>query len=259
MRKLETVKDKNIQNLETKDILNQMNNKIKKLENVQGWKNLQKLIFPPMCGICGKLNENYLCNRCNLELQKEAQFQVDTYITETGFQRKYFDEHIYFFKYQGLIREQIINYKFNDEAYKYKAISNFILKNFILKNIKLFQILNNYDLIVPVPISKKRQKERGYNQAELIARQIAKALEKRIVTNCLYKSKNIVAQSTLNKEEREENIKDVYTIKNEGVLLKQRVLLVDDIYTTGSTANECCRILQGAKPAKIGVMTIAKD
>lgn len=259
MRKLGIVQDKNIQNLEAKEILNQMNNKIKKLENMQVWKNLQKLIFPPVCGICGKLNENYLCNRCNLELQKEAQFQVDSYITETGFQRKHFDEHIYFFKYQGLIREQIINYKFNDEAYKYKAISNFILKNFILKDIKSFQILNNYDLIVPVPISKKRLKERGYNQAELIARQIAKALEKRIVTNCLCKSKNIVAQSTLNKQEREENIKDVYTIKNERVLLKQRVLLVDDIYTTGSTANECCRILQEAKPAKIGVMMIAKD
>ena len=232
-----------------------------KLKNIynQWWENFQKLVFPPVCGICGKLNENYLCGRCNIMLQKEAFFQVDNYITETGFKRKYFDEHIYFFQYQGLIREQIINYKFNDEAYKYKAISNFILKNFILKDLKILQILNKYDVIIPVPISKKRLKERGYNQAELIANQIAKTLEKCIITNCLYKDKNIVAQSTLNRDEREQNIKDVYELKNEKNLLNKMVLLVDDIYTTGSTVNECCRILEIAQTRKIGVMTIAKD
>ena len=132
------------------------------------WENLESLIFPPVCGICGKLNENYLCGRCNLSLQKESKFQIDKYLTETGFKRKYFDEHIYFFQYQGLIREQIINYKFNDKAYKYRAISNFIIKNFISKDIEVFQYLNQYDVIIPVPISKKRFKERGYNQAELI-------------------------------------------------------------------------------------------
>lgn len=230
-----------------------------KLENLHWWRNFESLIFPPKCGICGKLNENYLCGRCNLELKKEARFQSDSYITETGFKRKKFNEHIYFFQYQGLIREQIINYKFNDEAYKYNAISNFVLQNFILKESSIFQILNNYDVIVPVPISKKRMKERGYNQAELIAKPIARVLGKRMVTKCLYKSKNIIAQSTLNKHEREENIKDVYNLKNGEIILNKKVLLVDDIYTTGSTANECCRMLEKAGTKKIGVMTIAKD
>jgi len=75
----------------------------------------------------------------------------------------------------------------------------------------------------------------------------------------LYKSKNIIAQSTLNKEQREENIKDVYALKNKKILSNKKVLLVDDIYTTGSTANECCRVLAEANTSKIGVMTIAKD
>lgn len=230
-----------------------------KNRNIKWWENVQKLIFPPVCGICGKLNENYLCSKCNFELQKEAFFQIDNYITETGFKRKYFEEHIYFFQYQGLIREQIINYKFNDEAYKYKFISNFILNNFILKDSKIFQIINDYDLIIPVPVSKKRFKERGYNQAELIAKQIAKRLDKDLITNCLYKDKNIVAQSTLNKEEREQNIKNVYILKNEDLLKGKKILLVDDIYTTGSTANECSRIIATGATTKIGVLTIAKD
>ena len=156
--------------------------------NIKWWENVQKLIFPPVCGICGKLNKNYLCNKCNLELQKEAFFQIDNYITETGFKRKNFEEHIYFFQYQGLIREQIINYKFNEESYKYKFISNFILNNFILKDSKIFQIINDYDIIVPVPVSKKRFKARGYNQAELIAKQIAEKLDTDLITNCLYRT-----------------------------------------------------------------------
>jgi len=230
-----------------------------KMEKSQGWENVKMLVFPPVCGICGKLSEKYLCNRCNLSLQKGAEFQVESYITETGFRRKHFREHIYFFQYQGLIREQIINYKFNDEAYKYKAISNFILKNFILKSEKVFQVINEYDVIIPVPISTKRLKERGYNQSELIAKEIAKVLKKPMLNNCLYKNKNILAQSKLNKEEREINIQGVYSIKNEEKLLGKKILLFDDIYTTGSTANECCRILENAKSKKIGVMTIAKD
>lgn len=232
---------------------------IQRLENANWWGKFQVLIFPPVCGICGKINKNYLCGRCNLELQRCAEIQRDSYITEAGFKRKHFDEHIYFFQYQGLIREQIIKYKFNDEAYKYKAISNFILKNFILKDSNIFKIINDYDVIIPVPVSKKRFKERGYNQAELVARQIAKVLDKRLVTNSLYKSKNIVAQSTLNKEEREENIKGVYEVKNKENLLNKKVLLIDDIYTTGSTANECCRVLEQVGTNKIGVMTLAKD
>lgn len=233
-----------------------MSNQTEKILKEYWWEKLQKLIFPPVCGICGKINENYLCARCNLELKKQAKFQVDNYISVNGFKRKYFDEHIYFFQYKGLIREQIIKYKFNDEAYKYKAISNFILKNLISQNLK---VLDNYNVIIPVPVSAKRYKERGYNQVELIAKEIAKVLDRKIITDCLYKTKNIIAQSKLNKEEREENIKDAYEIKHKEKLTNQKVLLIDDIYTTGSTANECSRVLKQAIPNKIGVLTIAKD
>ena len=230
-----------------------------KNSNNHWWENLQKLIFPPVCGICGKLNENYLCNKCKVALQKEAFFKIDNYITEKGFKRKNFEEHIYFFQYQGLIREQIINYKFNEESYKYKFISNFILNNYILKDSKIFQIIDDYDIIIPVPVSKKRFKQRGYNQAELIAKPISKKISKDLITNCVYKDKNIVAQSTLNKEEREENIKNVYILKNKEILKDKKILLIDDIYTTGSTVNECSRIIAKAETTKIGVLTIAKD
>ena len=220
---------------------------------------IEKLIFPPKCGICGKLSEKYLCNKCKIDLQKIYNFQVESYITDSGFCRKNFEEHIYFFQYDGLIRDQIINFKFNEESYKYKMFAEVITKNIIFSNKKAFQIIKSYDIIIPVPISKKRLKERGYNQSQLIAKQIAKATEMQLEEHCLYKNKNIIAQSMLNKEQREENIKGVYSIKHKEKLQNKKVLLFDDIYTTGSTANECCRIIKEAKTKKIGVMTIAKD
>ena len=71
--------------------------------------------------------------------------------------------------------------------------------------------------------------------------------------------KNIIEQSKLNKEQRQKNIQGVYILKNKEKLINKKILLIDDIYTTGSTANECCKVLQKAKPKKIDVFTLAKD
>ena len=112
---------------------------------------------------------------------------------------------------------------------------------------------------MPVPISRKRFKERGYNQSELIAKEIACSSKLELETECLFKTKNIIEQSKLNKEERLKNIQGVYDLVNKGKLYKKKILLVDDIYTTGSTVNECARVLRKARPSKIGVFTLAKD
>ena len=73
------------------------------------------------------------------------------------------------------------------------------------------------------------------------------------------KIKHITEQSKLNKEQRKQNIQNVYELKNGEILNNKRILLIDDIYTTGSTVNECCKMLQKAMPKKIDVFTIAKD
>ena len=66
-------------------------------------------------------------------------------------------------------------------------------------------------------------------------------------------------QSKLKKEERQKNIQNVYELKNKQILKNKKILLIDDIYTTGSTVNECCKILRQAEPKSIDVLTIAKD
>jgi len=209
-----------------------------------------ELIYPPTCGICGKLNQEYLCNKCKKILEKQAKFEIENKQDS----EIYFQEHLYIFQYQGIIRNILINYKFKSKSYLYKTIVIFLLKNK-----KLFQILKSYDTIIPVPISKQRRQKRGYNQSELIAREIAKVAKINYNNQCLFKTKNIIEQSKLNKEERQKNIQGVYQIRNLEKITNKKILLIDDIYTTGSTVNECSKILEQANPKKIGVLTIAKD
>ena len=126
---------------------------------------------------------------------------------------------------------------------------------------KSFEKLKKYDIIVIVPISKQRKKERGYNQSELIAREISKITKVPIAQKILYKTKNNVPQSSLNKKQREENAKGVYKAKNTQKVINKKILLIDDIYTTGNTLNECAYALKqiGIIKSNIGVLTIAKD
>ena len=131
--------------------------------------------------------------------------------------------------------------------------------NFLLKNENFFEKIEKYDTIVPVPISKKRKKKRGYNQSELLAKEIAYNANLVLEKESLYKIKDIVEQSKLNKENRLKNIQGVYELVNKEKLNKKKILLIDDIYTTGSTVNECSKVLREAKPKKIGVLTLAKD
>ena len=208
------------------------------------------LFYPPVCGICGKLNQNFLCQKCNNTLKNQAKFNVENFQKK----EKYFKELLYIFKYEGIIRKTILKYKFQEESYLYKTFVNFILKNQ-----KFFEFIKSYDTIVPVPISKKRYKERGYNQSYLIAKEISKKTKLELQNRCIIKSKNVIEQSKLNKEEREKNIKGVYEIIDKENLQNKRIILVDDIYTTGNTVNECCRILQKAQPKSISVIVIAKD
>ena len=211
------------------------------------------LIYPQTCGICGKIATNSLCKKCEIELKKQEESQIIGNNKEE-IENKNFDELIYIFKYEGQIRKLILDYKFNEKSYLYLTFVNFLLKNK-----KIFEKIKNYDTIIPVPISKKRNKTRGYNQSLLIAKEIAQQTNLELVNNCLIKTKNIIEQSKLNKEDRTKNIHGVYELKNKKMIENKKILLIDDIYTTGSTVNECSKILRKGNPSKIGILVLAKD
>lgn len=150
---------------------------------------LLDLIYPPVCGICSKGKNVYLCKKCEKILQIKAVFGSEKY------EDKYFSNHMYIFKYDGIIRELILKYKFNEKPYLYKIFTNF-LEKFKKNNLNL----EKYDIIIPVPISKKRFRQRGYNQSTLISKELAKNNNIKLQKNVLIKYTNNTAQSNLNKE-----------------------------------------------------------
>lgn len=210
--------------------------------------NLLELVYPNVCGFCNKICKNELCNRCKNKIKK---YEINIIIKP---QNRYFEELISIFKYEGIIREKIIQYKFGDRAYM-----NNTFAKIILKNEKICGLLKKYDIIIPVPIHKKRKAQRGYNQTQLIANKISKCLNIKLCNNVLVKNKNTIAQSKLNKKKRVQNIKGAFKILNSEKIKGKDILLLDDIYTTGSTANECSKILKKAGAKTVGVLTIAKD
>ena len=203
-----------------------------------------------MCGICGKLDRNSLCNKCKIRLQKNALCKIDNYKNTSS----YFDEHIYLFQYSGEIRDIILKYKFNEKSYIYRTFLEFI-KN----NEKICAQIKKYDIIMPIPISKKRLKKRGYNQSALIAKNLAKMLNVDYKENVLVKIKDNKPQSEMGQDERKNNVKGVYTIKNKEKIYQKKILLIDDIFTTGNTVNECAKILIENSAHIVGIFTIAKD
>ncbi len=210
--------------------------------------NLLNLIYPPVCGICGKINKEYLCKKCEIKIKE----YVISSIRKS--KHTYFDEIYCELRYKDIVRDNIIKYKFQNKAYLYKTFSKIILNNK-----KTCGFLKKYDIIIPVPISKKRKILRGYNQSCLIAYEIAKYLNLKCEDKCLIKQKDTIEQSKLNKQQRKINLKGAYKVINKQNLTDKNVLIIDDIYTTGSTVNECAKVLKEAGAKKIGVLTIAKD
>ena len=209
------------------------------------------LIYPNVCGFCNKINENNLCKDCELSLSKYSLNCIKDYTKDKS---KHFDYLYCALKYENIVREKIIAYKFGEKSYLYKTFAKIIIKN-----TKIYSFLESYDIIMAVPMHKNKRAVRGYNQSELIAKEIAKTSNVHFEKNVLVKNKNTKVQSTLTKNQRQENVKGAFEVKNKQIIKDKNIILLDDIYTTGSTVNECSKILKKAGAKNILVITIAKD
>lgn len=201
-----------------------------------------EIIFPPKCGICGKIGERYICNNC-----------YNMFVINKIY-KSYNRERFHMLKYEGIIRDKLIEYKFNDKPYLYRMFYEILIKD---KNVCDF--LKGYDIIIPVPIHKKRKSLRGYNQSELIAKKLSDEFKMPMYIDVLKKQINTIPQSSLGKKARKSNAQNVYKVDNMQKIKNKNVVILDDIYTTGATANECIKVLKDAGAYRVGIITIAKD
>ena len=215
------------------------------------------------CYICGKKikedlkekkKENkrykkYICNICYKKLEKYSYKNVFYDVNKVNY--------IFMFSYENYIRKLILKYKFFDKSY----LGN-VFTEFIIRNKKICKKLESYDIIIPVPMSKNSKRKRGYNQTEIISKKLAKFIGINYKNNLLIKVKDIKRQSTLNKIERQKNVINAFCIneKYKKCLVNyKKVILFDDVYTTGATVNECLKLLIKFGVEEILVLILAKD
>ena len=188
-----------------------------------------------MCGICGKLCEEWLCTNCTKRISKYENTKLINIINNNT----YYDKLLYIFKYEKLIRKLILQYKFFNKSYL-----NYTFEKIILNNKNICRLLKLYDIIIPVPMYKFKKKIRGYNQTELIAKSISKELNIHFDPNYIIKIVNTKMQSKLGKEERKNNIRNAFCFNKNIDINKKKIILFDDIYTTGATADEISKLLK---------------
>lgn len=222
-----------------------------------------EFFFPSnvVCIGCGKElfleNDRYaLCPDCAKQLYK-----IDTSCPRCGKANRYgelcnicsstklfFEKNYACLVYDGMIKDIVHAYKFNNRSYLYRYLSSFMIDKIAQENIE-------FDLITAVPINKNRFRERGYNQSELLAKEISKRIDVPF-SNGIFKKENKEAQVGKNWAERKENVKNTFFIKDKDIFAGKTVLVVDDIITTGSTMNSIAETLMKAGAKRVLGLTL---
>ncbi len=120
------------------------------------------------------------------------------------------------------------------------------------------EMLKNSDCIIPVPLHWRRLIKRKYNQSALLANALAARVQKPCFNSVLIRSKNTPSQGHKTRKARKENVKDAFMVKNAAHIKGKTVLLIDDVYTTGITLNECARALKSAGAKKVNALTLSR-
>ena len=195
-----------------------------------------KHISHPRCPKCGRrlLSKDAVCGECNAK---------ESYIEKNWSCCSYEDtmkECIHLFKYRG-----------------YLGLVD-IFKDVMVNFIKANEIRNEIDLIVPIPIFSTKKRERTYNHSEVLAGLLSKSLGVAMDEKNLKKIKWSRSQSELDKKNRLKNVKDTFLVIDKDVFAGKNVLLVDDVYTTGATVNECAKMLLEANAGRVLSLTLAR-
>ena len=202
------------------------------------------LLFPRKCVFCRNLLdslETKICDDCSTSLPK----------TEGEIRKLHFcAEAFSLFYYEGLVPDSIHRFKFSGMQH-YSRVYGMLLAEEILRRRIPF------DVISFVPVSKKRRRERGFDQSELLAQAVGKELGVPVI-RCLTKIRNNPAQSGLqDSAARAANVLGVYGSYRPERYSGKRILLIDDVLTTGATVGECCATLQVAGAGEIRCITVA--
>lgn len=202
------------------------------------WAKIQKNL-PPFCQICGRhleirLIDSNICPKC-----RRTNYNFDRAFSPC--------------LYQGTVKDLIHFFKYKGKIYLGKQLAGLLIE--FIKNYRL--PIDMIDMIVPIPLHKRKLREREFNQAEILATYVAETSNKKISCNNLYRIRDNLSQITLSDAKRWENVKGIFKSRNPTEFKDKTILLVDDVFTTGATASEAAFVLKKAGAKGVFVLTIA--
>jgi len=222
---------------------------------------LLSVIFPDKCAGCGRLLvpeqvTTGFCSKCSGSI-----FFLDKPdISETAASFEGAPEKIYCAcRYAGAVRKAIISLKYGGKAQLVKALSRLLFSD-----VAGAVDFSCYDFICAVPASREKIRERGYNQAELLAMGLSSLCGLPYMKNVLLKTRDLPSQSLLNMEERLASVKGIFHVAEDfsgsNTIRGKRIIIVDDVLTTGATITECARMLweKGAESVSAVILATGK-
>lgn len=202
----------------------------------------------PFCDECEKelsFNKGSRCQICSEPIGNEATICDNCQKNKRNFKKAFCP-----FVYEGKIRSAILSYKDSNKRYMAKLFAKFIVDEILESGVKI-------DVVSYVPLSKKKLAKRGFDQAKLLAEEIAKRLG--VECRCLFeKVKDVKTQKLSSFKERQENAVDMYAYLPGKLKRKESVLIVDDIITTCATIDACSKLVE-KKCANVYVAAIARN
>ena len=222
------------------------------------FKSLINLFFPRVCAACGNLlleGETTVCTTCRFLLPKtEYENNPDNPLAQMFYGQMPFNAVMaeFFFSKTGKVQHLIHGLK-----YHHCRENGIFLGQEIGKSLLKAPDYQGIDYIVPIPLHPKKEKIRGYNQSHVIAEGINEIMNVPIAEKCLVRKVFTDTQTKKSREERYQNVKDIFDVKNAAKIAGKHVLLIDDVLTTGATLMSAGKALMEVEGIKISVATVA--
>src|SRR3989344_1851040 len=226
---------------------------------------LLNLFFPPFCIFCKKEGD-YLCQDCfsffDIQPHNLCLCEKPNILPYPGkckkCQRKNLAGLHFALPYQNFFTKKTIQqFKYDPQVKGLaKNLASFIIAHFHLSE-KPFSSLDN-SIIIPVPLTEKKKRRRGFNQAEEIAKELGRVFHIPVNSDCLIKTKGTLSQMELTGKERQNSQKGAFSAQREEKINGRKVFLVDDVYTTGATMEECAKVLKEAGAKEVWGIAVAR-
>lgn len=226
------------------------------------------LLYPPFCTICGESvrGGDHVCTQCEAKaIRITAPFcekcsePFEGSITSTftcancAHRTIHFEAAVAAYRGRGIVRHVVHEFKYGRQIHLRYLVARWL--HDALQDERVRD--RSFDVIVPVPLHAARQRERGFNQAQLLA-EILSAKTSIPAKSALERIRYTTTQTALDRAERIENLHNAFRLRKKADVRALRVLLVDDVLTTGATLSECARVLKRAGAVSVYAATVAR-